>query len=276
MLLFAGIFLRYHLQIVAHPALLRSFDMDSTELQRKHFNTIQAAYTEHYGDEWSTEYVERFNLAPIFEGMNLQGLNVLDAMCGPGQATAFLRKQGATQITGLDISDNVVETYIARNPGCSGQQGSVTALPFPDESFDVVVVSAGLHHLHPHLDEGLHEIYRVLKKEGAFCFWEPFTDSLMDQFRRIWYRFDRKLMAENERSVDLEVLKRQYADRFNFEIEQYSGGIPYLLVLQSQPLRIPHGLKLFYCPLFLTLESWIGKSWPKYLSCIVSMRARKK
>ena len=162
----------------------------------------------------------------MFEGMNLQSLNILDAMCGPGQATAFLRKQEASQITVLDISDNMVETYIARNPGCSGQQGSVTALPFPDESFDVVVVSAGLHHLHPHLDEGLHELYRVLKKGEALCFWEPFSGSLMDQLRRIWYRFDRKLQAENERSIDLEVLKMKYSDRFNFEIEKYSGGIP--------------------------------------------------
>jgi SAM-dependent methyltransferase len=250
--------------------------MDSTELQLKHFNTLEAAYTEHCGDEWSTEYVERFNLAPMFEGMNVQSLKILDAMCGPGQATAFLKKQGASQITGLDISNNMVKTYIARNPGCSGQQGSVTALPFPEESFDVVVISAGLHHLHPYLDEGLREIYRVLKKGGVFCFWEPFSGSLMDQLRRIWYRFDRKMFAENEQSVDLEALKMNYSDRFNFEIEKYSGGIPYLLILQTLVLRIPHGLKRFYCPLFLTLETWIGKSWPKYLSCIVSMRVRKK
>lgn len=47
-------------------------------------------------------------------------------------------------------------------------QGDVGALPFPDESFDIVLSLNGFHAF-PDKDAAYRETYRVLKKGGTFC-----------------------------------------------------------------------------------------------------------
>ena len=47
-------------------------------------------------------------------------------------------------------------------------QGDVGALPFPDESFDIVLSLNGFHAF-PDKEAAYRETYRVLKKGGAFC-----------------------------------------------------------------------------------------------------------
>ena len=62
--------------------------LDAAEQQQlSHYNNIAADYEAHYSDEWSLEYRRRFIYEPMFAGLNLNGLNVLDAMCGSGQTT---------------------------------------------------------------------------------------------------------------------------------------------------------------------------------------------
>lgn len=48
------------------------------------------------------------------------------------------------------------------------QQGDVGALPFPDESFDIVLSLNGFHAF-PDKEAAYRETYRVLKKGGTFC-----------------------------------------------------------------------------------------------------------
>ena len=64
-------------------------------LQQEHYDRIAADYETHYSDEWSAEYRRKFIYEPMFEGLNLSGLNVLDAMCGSGQTTSYLMARGA-------------------------------------------------------------------------------------------------------------------------------------------------------------------------------------
>src|SRR5262245_54880026 len=76
----------------------------SERQQQEHYDNIAADYEAHYSDEWSVEYRRRFIYGPMFEGMNLSGMEVLDAMCGSGQTTSYLLARGA-KVTGLDISN---------------------------------------------------------------------------------------------------------------------------------------------------------------------------
>ena len=85
----------------------------SERQQQEHYDHIAADYEAHYSDEWSIEYRRKFIYEPMLEGLNLAGMNVLDAMCGSGQTTEYLLARGAT-VTGLDISNQVVETFRAR------------------------------------------------------------------------------------------------------------------------------------------------------------------
>ena len=50
--------------------------------------------------------------------------------------------------------------------------GNVDRLPFPDATFDVVLISDALHHLSCP-EQALHEVRRVLKKDGLFLLVDP-------------------------------------------------------------------------------------------------------
>jgi ubiquinone/menaquinone biosynthesis C-methylase UbiE len=80
----------------------------------------------------------------------VRGLRVLDAACGEGYGS-FLLARAAAQVTGIDISADAVtharERYASSN--LAFIQGSVTQLPIPDHSVDVVVSFETIEHLAP-------------------------------------------------------------------------------------------------------------------------------
>ena len=71
-------------------------------------------------------------------------------------------------------------------------------------------------------------------------------------------------------------MKREYASRFDFVSETYAGNIAYIFVLQSLILRIPLGLKRFYTPALLRLESLLQRFQRPQLSMFVVGQWRKK
>ena len=105
---------------------------------------------------------------------------VLDAGCGNGNLLLRALKNktdrenaesSALQIVGMDFSGNMLgrAAFRAADDGRAGfLQGSVTSLPFQDQSFDRVVSSGVLTCLPNSLAaaRALQEFYRVLKPEG--------------------------------------------------------------------------------------------------------------
>ena len=76
-------------------------------------------------------------------------------------------------ITCLDYSDNMmnIARQRAENAGISNvnfQQGDVGALPYEDETFDIVLSLNGFHAF-PDKEAAYLETFRVLKKGGTFC-----------------------------------------------------------------------------------------------------------
>ncbi|HEY3582220.1 MAG TPA: methyltransferase domain-containing protein, partial [Pyrinomonadaceae bacterium] len=114
--------------------------LDAAERQQlRHYNNIAADYEAHYSDEWSVEYRRRFIYEPMFAGLNLTGFHVLDAMCGSGQTTEYLLARGAN-VTGLDISNEVIEQFQTRWTKANAVNRSLLDSGLPDKAFDCVVV----------------------------------------------------------------------------------------------------------------------------------------
>jgi SAM-dependent methyltransferase len=102
--------------------------------------------------------------------------DILDYGCYDGWMIPRYQKMTPSSICGLDIS----ETAIAKAQANYGDQakfyaGDAHAMPFPDESFDLVVGRAILHHLD--FDLALKEIRRVLRPNGTAVFIEPLGDN---------------------------------------------------------------------------------------------------
>jgi SAM-dependent methyltransferase len=248
--------------------------MNPEDLQKRHYDRISRDYEAHYDDPCSQRYRDKFFHQPIFDGMHLSGSQVIEAMCGSGQTTRYLLSQGAL-VTGLDISDEGIDSFVNRWPECRAVRASILGSQLESESFDAVAIIMGLHHLHPSINGAIREIHRILRPGGYLCFAEPHKGSFPDVFRRQWYKHD-SLFASNEEAIDLEAMKREFAALFDFRREHYLGNIAYLLVLNSMVFRIPLKLKPVYTPALILLESLVSPLQGKMFSCFVSCQWQKK
>ena len=95
------------------------------------------------------------------------GVRLLDVACGSGLAIELARIQGAT-CCGIDASQRLVAVARDRNPDSDIRVGDMKALPWEDESFDVVTMWDVIEHLSDPLTE-LKRMHRVLKPNGLLA-----------------------------------------------------------------------------------------------------------
>ena len=122
------------------------------------------------------------------------GDRVLDVACGTGIVTrvAAERHHHLASIVGLDFNAGMLEVAKASTPSTDipidWQQGDMCNLPFPDDSFDVVLSQQGIQFA-PDKLEALSHIRRVLVSGGrlAFTIWSepnPLNAASADAARR--------------------------------------------------------------------------------------------
>ena len=89
---------------------------------------------------------------------NDKSQSIIDVGCGNGYLLKKLKKQGYTNLSGLDIisdfSDDAITLYT----------GNIDALPFPDAYFDTVLCNHTLEHV-LNLPKAISEIKRIAKKQ---------------------------------------------------------------------------------------------------------------
>ena len=102
-----------------------------------------------------------------------KGARLLDLCCGTGDLSFhLLRHDGAARVTGIDFCEPMLAQARerARRAGIEGAEfleGDVTALPFPDESFDGAIMGFSSRNI-VDLDRSLQEIRRVLRPGARF------------------------------------------------------------------------------------------------------------
>jgi ubiquinone/menaquinone biosynthesis C-methylase UbiE len=115
----------------------------------------------------------RYRLEPhILEAARFEewrGRDVLDAGCGIATDGVQFSRAGA-RYTGLDESPTALELarrrFAAQRLDARFVSGSVSSLPFPDASFDLVYSYGVIHHT-PETVRAVHEFHRVLRPGGT-------------------------------------------------------------------------------------------------------------
>ncbi|MEZ5428854.1 MAG: class I SAM-dependent methyltransferase [Pyrinomonadaceae bacterium] len=121
---------------------------------------------------------------------------VLDAGSGTGLVTKGFYKAGFApkQTFALDLSFNSLKVSreqflkdrVTKGANITAIQGNVLSLPFPDETFDLVLTCGVLEYVP--LEEGLRELSRVMKKGGRLIL-IPVKPSFVGSVLKILYNF---------------------------------------------------------------------------------------
>ncbi|HEY7141552.1 MAG TPA: methyltransferase domain-containing protein, partial [Methylomirabilota bacterium] len=123
-----------------------------------------------YQDAWGRLTTQA--AGPLLDAARVgPGVRALDVATGPGHVAAVAARRGAS-VVAVDFSEAMLAEARRHHPGIDFRSGDAEALPFPDASFDAVVMSFGLLHL-ARPDQALAEAYRVLRRGGrvAFTVW---------------------------------------------------------------------------------------------------------
>jgi ubiquinone/menaquinone biosynthesis C-methylase UbiE len=146
----------------SHDSNRRYYDAFSARYEARRGNNDPGGYHELI-DELETDFVRRF----------AENRSVLEVGCGTG---LLLRRIAAfaSATRGVDLSPGMLEK--ARERGLDVVEGSATALPFEDESFDVTCSFKVLAHV-PEINTALEEMARVTRPGGHVIaeFYNPFS-----------------------------------------------------------------------------------------------------
>ncbi len=99
-------------------------------------------------------------------------MKILELGCGTGDLWTNRMDQLNPGISLIlsDYSEGMVEVVrnkFSHNPWVSFEQINIEAIPYEEESFDMIIANMMLYHV-PDLQKGLKEVQRVLKKGGSF------------------------------------------------------------------------------------------------------------
>jgi ubiquinone/menaquinone biosynthesis C-methylase UbiE len=95
---------------------------------------------------------------------------VWDFGCGPGQTAEYLKNLG-TEISGLDLSEKLLDQARTRCPDIRFRKGNLLDLEFEDGSIaGVVAFYAIVHFSEEQVRRAFQEIFRVLQPGGLFLF----------------------------------------------------------------------------------------------------------
>jgi SAM-dependent methyltransferase len=123
---------------------------------------------------WGRDLVQRVGVKP--------GQRALDVAAGTGAVTATLAEVVGPEghVEALDLAPGMIAHLEKKNlPNVSTQVGDATALPFPDESFDIAVCQQGIQFV-PEWRTALAEMYRTLRPTGRLgvACWAPLEEQV--------------------------------------------------------------------------------------------------
>ena len=122
-------------------------------------------------------YVVPLGKAALEHAGRIEGLDVLDIATGSGLVAIPAAEAGA-RVTGLDLASELLDVAAERSAEAGVDvdwvEGDAEALPFEDESFDVVLSTVGVQFA-PRHEVVAAEIARVLRPGGrvVLCSWTP-------------------------------------------------------------------------------------------------------
>jgi len=133
------------------------------------YNTVAIEYAKKFSNEHENKPKDQEILHRFAQEVG-DRRPVWDFGCGPGQTTKYMQNLGF-KISGLDLSEKVLEQARIIHPGIHFQKGNILDLEFENDSIaGVVAFYAIVHFTREQVGLAFSEIFRVLKPDGIFLF----------------------------------------------------------------------------------------------------------
>jgi len=137
---------------------MRAFESDDT---RASYDTVAARYADEIAGELANKPFDREFLDRFAESVRGKG-KVLELGCGPAHVAAYLAERGV-DVSGLDLSPQMVEQARRRFPGLDVMVGNMLDLPFADGSLAGLIAFYSIIHFDDdQLAAAFREMARVL------------------------------------------------------------------------------------------------------------------
>ncbi len=130
---------------------------------------------------------------------DIQPKTVLDVATGTADvAIATVKAIQPAKIVGVDISNEMLEVgrkkikNLHLDDTITLSLGDAENLPFEDNTFDAITVAFGVRNFE-HLEKGLQEMYRVLKKDGKLVILE-FSQPKVFPFKQLFHFYFKNIL----------------------------------------------------------------------------------
>jgi SAM-dependent methyltransferase len=139
-------------------------------MSSSHFDTVADVYDESLPAHVVEHYLRKRTRFVVDHCPRGRGL---DVGCGTGVLATRLAEAGY-EMSGIDPSEGMLEVLRERTALVEAVQASGTSLPFADDSFDLVLTVAVMHHIAEPDDvrQTLAEMVRVAKPGGRILVWD--------------------------------------------------------------------------------------------------------
>jgi len=133
------------------------------------YDSVADKWAEAFTDEHEKKPKDREILRRFAKAIG-DGRPVWDFGCGPGNTSEYLKSLGL-EISGLDLSEKILEQAKTLHPGIRFQRGNILDLAFDDDSIaGVVAFYAIVHFTEEQVGTAFREVFRVLRPDGLFLF----------------------------------------------------------------------------------------------------------
>ena len=158
---------------------------------------IEGYFAEKYDKFAKTILIDLYKEITGLVIKHLKSGKILEIGPGPGYLSIEIAKLGDFQITGLDISETMVE-IARRNAQEAGADvvfklGDASNVPFRDNTFDFIISSGSLHHWKEPV-KVINEVYRVLKTDGEALIDDVRKNASKEEMDKIAKKIDSFIM----------------------------------------------------------------------------------
>ncbi|MFY0628605.1 MAG: class I SAM-dependent methyltransferase [Reichenbachiella sp.] len=188
---------------------------------------MESSYYQEYAELETSHwwFKARLEILSTFVNSNIsETSNILNTGIATGQTTRMLEKYG--RVTSLEYDKDCCE-YLRKTMKIDVIEGSLTDLPFLDQSFDLVCAFDVIEHIEDDY-QALNEIRRVLKKSGFALITVP-------AFQFLWSEHD--VINQHYRRYNANDLKKRINSGMEIQYLSYFNSILFPPVLMARLVR---------------------------------------